>query len=163
MKSKIILPPPGQFQRSDIYSRKRWRRVQFLANKFWNRWRKEYLSNLQSRKSGLRQKFASRRYSNDKDEQAARNQWHLGKINTAHVDEDGLVRKVRVTIGSQIDNRGRRKSPLQELDRPIQKLVLILEVGETEEVPTEDLENVSDAMSSNGSIVDIRLYDILKN
>ena len=27
MKSKVILPPPGEFQSADLYSRKRWRRV----------------------------------------------------------------------------------------------------------------------------------------
>jgi hypothetical protein len=48
-KSKLILLPPGKFQRSDIYSRKRWRRIQFLANKFWTRWSKEYLQNQQIR------------------------------------------------------------------------------------------------------------------
>ena len=41
MKSKVILPPPGEFQRADLYSRKRWRRVQFLVNEFWVRWRKD--------------------------------------------------------------------------------------------------------------------------
>lgn len=49
MKSKIILPPPGQFQRGDLYSRKRWRRVQYLTNEFWIRWRKEFLNTLQTR------------------------------------------------------------------------------------------------------------------
>ena len=49
MKSKLILPPPGQFQRSDLYCRKRWRRIQYLANEFWSRWRREYLQNLQVR------------------------------------------------------------------------------------------------------------------
>ena len=34
MKSKVILPPPGIFQRADIYSRKRWRRVQYLIDEF---------------------------------------------------------------------------------------------------------------------------------
>ncbi|CAG2191402.1 unnamed protein product [Mytilus edulis] len=110
MKSKIILPPPGQFQRSDIYSRKRWRRVQFLANEFWNRWRKEYLSNLQSRKkwTAPRRNLQVGDIVMIKDEQAARNQWHLGKINTAHVDEDGLVRKVRVTISA--DDLGKKNN-----------------------------------------------------
>ncbi|XP_068714308.1 uncharacterized protein [Montipora foliosa] len=46
MKSKLILPP-GEFQRADMYSRKRWSRVQFLANEFWTRWRKEYIQSLQ--------------------------------------------------------------------------------------------------------------------
>ncbi len=47
MKSTIILPPPGPFTREDHYLRKRWRRVQYLENKFWTRWKKEYLLNLQ--------------------------------------------------------------------------------------------------------------------
>ena len=37
MRSSITLPPPGYFQRLDIYQRKRWRRVQHLANIFWSR------------------------------------------------------------------------------------------------------------------------------
>ena len=41
MKSKVILSPPGEFQRADLYSKKRWLRVQHLANKFWTRWRKD--------------------------------------------------------------------------------------------------------------------------
>ena len=49
MKTKPVLPPPGVFQREDQYSRKRWRRVQHLACQFWDRWRKEFLQNLQGR------------------------------------------------------------------------------------------------------------------
>ena len=49
MKSKVVLPPPGMFQSPDLYSRKRWRRVQHLANEFWCRWRKEFLLSLQQR------------------------------------------------------------------------------------------------------------------
>lgn len=49
MKSSIIAPPPGEFVRQDVYLRKRWKRVQFLANEFWSRWRKEYLLSLQQR------------------------------------------------------------------------------------------------------------------
>ena len=37
-KSQVVLPPPGVFQRADLYSRKRWRWVQHLANEFWQRW-----------------------------------------------------------------------------------------------------------------------------
>ena len=49
LKSKVILPRPGQFQPEDIYSRRQWRRIQHLANEFWTRWRKEYLQSLQVR------------------------------------------------------------------------------------------------------------------
>ena len=42
MKSSVVLPPPSNFQRPDLYCRKRWRRVQYMANQFWIRWRREY-------------------------------------------------------------------------------------------------------------------------
>ena len=43
MKSKKVLPPPGDFLRPDLYSCRRWRRVQHRVNQFWYRWRKEFL------------------------------------------------------------------------------------------------------------------------
>ena len=49
MKPKRVLPPPGKFQRADMYCRRRWRRVQYLANEFWLRWRGEFLQMLQVR------------------------------------------------------------------------------------------------------------------
>ena len=47
MKSKVVMPPPGEFGRADIYCRKRWRRVQHISDEFWNRWQKEFLVTLQ--------------------------------------------------------------------------------------------------------------------
>ena len=35
-KSKVILLP-AVFERPDIFSKRRWRRVQHIANKFWER------------------------------------------------------------------------------------------------------------------------------
>ncbi|XP_067943139.1 LOW QUALITY PROTEIN: uncharacterized protein [Watersipora subatra] len=49
MKSQLTLPPPGVFEKADIYSKKRWRVVQQLANEFWRRWRNEYIHTLQTR------------------------------------------------------------------------------------------------------------------
>lgn len=49
MKSMIIEPPPGEFIKEDLYLRKQWRRVQYLANSFWSHWKKVYLLNLQHR------------------------------------------------------------------------------------------------------------------
>ena len=49
MKAQIAYPPPGQFMKEDIYLRKRWRRIQYLAEQFWSRWRKEYLQLLNKR------------------------------------------------------------------------------------------------------------------
>ena len=49
MKSRVLMPPPGEFLKEDIYLVKRWRRVQYLVNQFWLRWRKEFLCSLQQR------------------------------------------------------------------------------------------------------------------
>ena len=51
MKTKIVLPLPNTFERNDLYCRKRWRRVQYLANEFWSRWKREYMQSLQVRQS----------------------------------------------------------------------------------------------------------------
>jgi len=49
LKTNTTLPP-GLFQKSDLYSRKHWCQVQYLANLFWSRWTREYLPILQVKK-----------------------------------------------------------------------------------------------------------------
>ena len=49
MKSKIIMAPPGDFEKADLYSRRRWRRIQHIINEFWSRWKHEYILSLQTR------------------------------------------------------------------------------------------------------------------
>ena len=58
MKNKTLLPPPGNFVKEEIYARKRWRKVQFLAEQFWSRWRKEYCT--------VPQVIANRKWSRDR-------------------------------------------------------------------------------------------------
>ena len=45
---KVVMPPPGEFVRADEFSTIRWRRGQYIANEFWQIWRKDFLSALQS-------------------------------------------------------------------------------------------------------------------
>ena len=95
MKSNVILPPPGNFQRSDLYCRKRWRRTQHLINEFWKRWRSEYLQNLQVRSKW---NIAKRNISVGdivlpKEHNLPRNSWRLCRVDQVTTDEDGLVRK----------------------------------------------------------------------
>ncbi|XP_073237647.1 uncharacterized protein [Porites lutea] len=45
--------PPGLFEKN-TYSRRRWRQVQYLANVFWGRWKREYLPLLQERQKWFR-------------------------------------------------------------------------------------------------------------
>ena len=49
-KTRPLGPLPGSFTARDLYARQRWRKVQFLADQFWTRWKREYVNNLQARK-----------------------------------------------------------------------------------------------------------------
>lgn len=52
LKGKPVMPP-GIFEMQDLYLRKRWRQVQYMAEIFWKRWMTEYLPIMQERdKSG---------------------------------------------------------------------------------------------------------------
>ena len=48
LKGQVSLPLCSTSQH-DVYARRRWRQVQHLSDRFWNRWTKEYLANLQQR------------------------------------------------------------------------------------------------------------------
>ena len=124
------MPPPGNLTRVDVYCRKRWRRVQFLMEAFWSRWKREYIHQLQSR-----QKLVHKR-TNLKagdivliaEENLPRTQWRLGRVTCTLPSSDGLVRKVKLLVGdSSLDDKGRRVNSSTELDRPVHKLVLLLE------------------------------------
>lgn len=130
MKSSIVLPPPGDFVKEDLYLRKRWRKVQHLANEFWSRWKKEYMLNLQER-----QKWHKTRRNaqvNDivivQDENAPRNEWKLAKVTEVYPGEDGHVRKLQLLISeSALDDQGKRLTKQTYLERPIHKTVTLLE------------------------------------
>ena len=93
MKSKVALPPPGKFVKQDMYAAKRWRRVQYLTEQFWSRWKKEYLM-----ESSTRQKWHVPRRNvkvNDiviiKEDMLPRSQWQLGRVVETTERTDGLV------------------------------------------------------------------------
>lgn len=130
MKSSIIYPPPGEYVSQDRYLRKRWRQVQFLANEFWRRWRKEYLLCLQQRQ--IRQKDRRDAKVNDivilSEESFPRNQWKIARVAEVYPSSDGRVRKVKLQLGdSSLDSQGKRTTRPTYLDRPVQKTVLLLE------------------------------------
>ncbi|RXN29588.1 hypothetical protein ROHU_018318 [Labeo rohita] len=89
--------PPEDFSKKDMLQCQ-WKRVQALAETFWNRWRKEYLGTLQS----PRKWFHKRPNIKEgdivllKDKQVKRSEWPMGIIVKAVPSTDGLVRKVEV-------------------------------------------------------------------
>ena len=106
--------------REHLYSARRWKTVQFIAEKFWERFRIEYLQDLQQRN-----KWSETRSNVDvgdivliRDSNASRGQWPMGVVCDSFPSDDGLVRRVTLTI-----SRDGQKS---QLSRPVSELVLLL-------------------------------------
>lgn len=121
MKTRPWGPLPGDFVPADVYARRRWRRVQYLADQFWLRWRQEYLHSLQPRSKWTEPKrnLVAGDVVLVKDETAThRNEWPLGRITEAIMSDNGKVRKAQVLLTRE----GKKKVFL----RPIKELVLLV-------------------------------------
>lgn len=116
MKTSVVLPPAGVFQRADVYMRRRWRRVQYLANLFWTRWKREYLPTLQPRSkwNSPKRNLAVGDVVLLKDDNCPRSVWPMGRVISAESDKKGLVRTVHL------------KTQTSQLRRPVDKVVLLL-------------------------------------
>ena len=97
LKSRLVMPPPGNFTTPDKYSRKQLRRVQHVAKGFWDRQRKEVLLNPQSRKR-WNNKNRNRKFGDIVllRQEADRNQWPMAHIVNVYSDRKGNVRSVRL-------------------------------------------------------------------
>ena len=138
MKIKVVLPLPNISERNDLYCRKRWRRVQYLANDFCSRWKREYMQSLQVRQKRI--KTRRNLMVNDvvivKDHNLLRNSCGLDRV------IDGLVRKVKLMMAdSNIDNQGKRTRCVNTMERPIHSLVHLVEWdnGEDQGIPAKEL------------------------
>ena len=135
LKPKLLLPPPGRFQRLDLYVRQRWRRVQHLSNEFWLKWRKQLLHQLQHR-----QKWVTRKRNLQvgdvvilAEEDTPRNSWKLARVEIVYPGPDELVRKVQLRLAdTNMNCKGERTKPASYIDRPIHKLVLLHPAPEDE-------------------------------
>nr|XP_027237831.1 uncharacterized protein LOC113828955 [Penaeus vannamei] len=111
---------PGPVMNTDnknLYARRRWKQVQYLADLFWKRWSKEYLLLLQER-----QKWNIKRRDVKKgdivlalDERLPRGTWPLARVIEVMCDSDGHVRSAKL------------KTVSGEYIRPISKMCLLLE------------------------------------
>ena len=116
LKGKPILPP-GLFSKDDVYVRRRWRHVQYIADIFWRRWTKEYLPMMQERQKWNRKRrnFVPGDVVIIVDNQVPRNSWPMGRIIKTIPDAKGYVRRVLL------------KTKTNELERPVDKICLLLE------------------------------------
>ena len=67
-----------------------------------------------------------------------RNLWPLAKVVEAEKDDDGLVRKVKVMVGDRQVTERRNGSPLKIMERPVHKLVLLMQGEERPGIPAEE-------------------------
>lgn len=117
--------PPGIFTGDDIYAKRKWKQVQYLADVFWRRWVREYLPTLQRRQKWQKptRNFAVNDIVLVIDDKLPRCSWPLGRITEVYQStRDGCVRSVTV------------KTKTSVLDRPVTKLVLLeaVEVSEAD-------------------------------
>ena len=116
-------PPIDTFSPTDLlqYGKRRWRRVMYLADQFWIRWRRFYASELQERRKWT---TPNRNISVGDivllKGNAKRNQWPLGRITETLPGDDGLVRRVKIRLG-----KAGERPPLT-LERSIRDTILVL-------------------------------------
>ena len=114
--------PMGRFDRTDLFTRRRWRQIQYLADQFWKRWTRDYLPLLQTRSKWT---IARRNFAIDDivlivDVQTPRNSWPMARVLEVYPNKDGLVRRLKL------------KTKTTTLDRPIDKCILLEAVTDTE-------------------------------
>ena len=65
-----------------------------------------------------------------------RNSLRLGRVVDTYTEDDGLVRKVKLALAdANLNTKGKRTAACSFLDRPVHKLILLLE---TEEIPVKE-------------------------
>ena len=119
---KHLLPLPGKFVKEDLYARKRWQRVQYLAEEFWSRWCKEYLANIYHQTTMVhnKEKYKGWRHHNPQWRQSPLKPVENGQGNRN--SNDGLVRRAKL----QISQNNSRRNTECILKWPIQKLVVLV-------------------------------------
>ena len=91
--------PPGVFSKEDIYSRRRWRQVQYLSDIFWKRWLKEYLPALHERSKWLkpRRSLAIGDLVLIVDENVHRGKWTLGRVEEVFLGKRRICRISKIS------------------------------------------------------------------
>ena len=118
MQSKFDFPPCDTAPSVECYYKKSWKRVQYLADVFWRRYRREYLPLITPRQKW---NVVKRSVSiNDivliTDVSTPRNQWCIGRVISVNESVDGLVRSASVLVANN-----------KHIKRPIHKLIVLVE------------------------------------
>ena len=114
---------PLEYTERDIlsYGKARWRRVQYLADQFWCRWKNDYVSNLQER-SKWKKKVRNLKQDDIVliKQNSHRNSCSLGRVIKCNLSKDGLVRSVVLAL------RPLHNGVSRTIERSIHDLVLLV-------------------------------------
>lgn len=114
------------YDENDIlaYGKRRYRRVQYVAEQFWKRWRVEYLQTLAKRNKWKKR----RRCITEGDvvlirnKTAPHNQWPMGIVCSVKTSQDGLVRSATVSLAPLPGSNSKRF-----FNRAVTDLILLIE------------------------------------
>ncbi|KAL7841272.1 hypothetical protein SRHO_G00249630 [Serrasalmus rhombeus] len=106
MKVQPVMPP-GIFQSTDLYVRRRWKQVQYITDLFWKWWIREYLPIMQKRSKWnlIKRNFLPNDLVVIVDDKAPRNSWLLGRILKTFPDKQGLVRTALIKTKNSVLQR----------------------------------------------------------
>ena len=126
-KMGAVPPPPCEFGKAELL-KQQWKQVQSLADTFWQRWRREYLSTLQTRRRWPDRKpnFKEGDVVLMKDLQVERNAWPMAVVTKTLPSTDGLIRKVEVRV--------LRHGTPKVFSRPIAELIPLLSPSRSDDV-----------------------------
>ena len=112
--------PPSTEDDILAYGKRRWRRVNYLAEQFSTRWRRDYLHSLQVRRKWLR---PSRNIEVGDvvviKQETQRNTWPLGIVTETKANRDGFVRSATVQL------KPSKSGSNKFLDRAVHDLVVV--------------------------------------
>jgi hypothetical protein len=118
-KPDVLVPAELSFDKRDSY-KAQWKKVQYLADVFWSKWKKQYLQTLQERRKW--QTSNKNLCVGDvvllKDELQNRIYWPMGLVTRTFPGSDGKVRKIEVRII--------RDGKPTEYVRPVTQVVLLI-------------------------------------
>ena len=113
--TQMTLPPEPNLAQESLAGLHRWKLVQGMLQNFWNRWRIEYLPQLQIR--GKWRAVNKTLKMDDivivKEENMPPTKWKLARVTDLHPGSDGNVRVVTI----QLANGNQTKRPVVKLSR----------------------------------------------
>ncbi|CAL8103610.1 unnamed protein product [Calicophoron daubneyi] len=94
----------------------RWKQAQYMADVFWKRWKKEYLTTLQARSKwiSLQRNFVKGDLVLVLDEKCPRGKWPKGLVVEIYPDSQGYVRKADIRMANGTVQRDVRSLCLLE-------------------------------------------------